>query len=971
MSHPEQERPGPQNEKDKRTPTLGSVARFALMPEFKRSVTPLFEVGRILSQVLAILFASQGLFDRDHPGLRGQGPLPLKNVIGTAWSRVEFTKEKLPQAAFFLAVVMSLVMTVATMVIVLMLSLSSVAHAAPASGNELGMFESPAGDKDWANNWIEHLLGDNRDIQIPNPGSGQNVTATGTGLVKVLKSVLSIYSLALMVLATVILLYHGIGLTVETAWRGKMMGRGSQMWAALRLVFGLGLLVPLASGLNSGQHIVIQIAKWGSGLGSYAWTAMSKELLNMNAGLLPPSNAAIGANVGRMMAIGICREVYDGAVRQDKGWISKDVETGMYKVTEISPYMDENPLIRGIGQYVRRWDVSPIPAKLAAVANNTYADLQGACGSVAYATEAAKGSILTTSAVQKLRDIHKAALFDGGVSCPSSDPNSVQNSYSVYTCAMDKGRELAAEVLAKRAGATVVKDCNSGSICKAEEKVTDLLALVTNYQDAIVKKSQEYLAKETLGSLIREDHVLKKVASGESNFGWMFAGLYYIAYSQVVSKIWEEASAVPKVDGSTTQLMENASKDSASAMINPDVPADSREAQIVAESVYGDHQSKAATELAPTFQATYNMLKADKRMSAQAIGEGITLDNSFGWIVRKGMELGIWNQNMDFFPITSFQQNANDAIGSFVILGMRLYKMSIAMFGSGAVASGVGAIIEGVSGWVAGLSLAAGPLGKAGSVLLSGSLFFTGKILSMAGALLMTLAFIIFGAALMLAFLLPIVPFWRFLLGIMTWLLSLLEMVVAVPLVALAHLTPYGDDIYSPSSKGAYMALVQLMFRPILMLIGMILAILLANSLIGFLNAVYWQAVGAAVVPDVEVATARLPDTLGVLQRLVYILIYCMVGYTICNSCFKLIDTIPQFAMGWINQQNFEKPFDYDLHGNVKNALIGGSGMLAPIKSLGSDTTKALSGMVTEPLADYKKQKLKDRLKSIDKWKKS
>jgi conjugal transfer/type IV secretion protein DotA/TraY len=44
--------------------------------------------------------------------------------------------------------------------------------------------------------------------------------------------------------------------------------RANQIWAPIRLVFAIGLLVPINGGMNSGQYIVIKVAELGSGMAS-------------------------------------------------------------------------------------------------------------------------------------------------------------------------------------------------------------------------------------------------------------------------------------------------------------------------------------------------------------------------------------------------------------------------------------------------------------------------------------------------------------------------------------------------------------------------------------------------------------------------------------------------------------------------------------------------------------------------------
>lgn len=96
------------------------------------------------------------------------------------------------------------------------------------------------------------------------------------------RMMLGFFSNAMLIIASLLLLYHLIVMVAETAHTGKIGGKeANQLWAPIRLVVAIGLLVPLSNdtGLNSGQYIVMQIAKWGSGLASQTWKLFAEGLV--------------------------------------------------------------------------------------------------------------------------------------------------------------------------------------------------------------------------------------------------------------------------------------------------------------------------------------------------------------------------------------------------------------------------------------------------------------------------------------------------------------------------------------------------------------------------------------------------------------------------------------------------------------------------------------------------------------------
>src|ERR1700691_4866749 len=83
--------------------------------------------------------------------------------------------------------------------------------------------------------------------------------------------VLSWYSYGMLVIGSFLLLYYLVRIIAETAHTGRPGGRANQLWAPIRTVLSIGLLVPLSTGLNSGQYIVVNLASEGSALASNTW----------------------------------------------------------------------------------------------------------------------------------------------------------------------------------------------------------------------------------------------------------------------------------------------------------------------------------------------------------------------------------------------------------------------------------------------------------------------------------------------------------------------------------------------------------------------------------------------------------------------------------------------------------------------------------------------------------------------------
>lgn len=142
-----------------------------------------------------------------------------------------------------------------------------------------------------------------------------------------------------------------------------------------------------------------------------------------------------------------------------------------------------------------------------------------------------------------------------------------------------------------------------------------------------------------------------------------------------------------------------------------------------------------------------------------------------------------------------------------------------------------------------------------------------------------------------LAYVLPALPFIRFLFGIFGWLLNVVEAVLAVTVFAAAHITRGdGDRLTVPATRQGWLFLPGLVLRPPLMLFGLILGYFVFLAAIGLLNEVW--------LPQLRDANAA--GGLGPVGFLAMLALYVMAAYALMNGAFKLIDLLPAAVLEWI-----------------------------------------------------------------------
>ena len=185
----------------------------------------------------------------------------------------------------------------------------------------------------------------------------------------------------------------------------------------------------------------------------------------------------------------------------------------------------------------------------------------------------------------------------------------------------------------------------------------------------------------------------------------------------------------------------------------------------------------------------------------------------------------------------------------------------------------------------------------AGSGLLE-SVPFVGKGLDMfesvwqvADGFVSTVLGLLLIAGAVLAYLLPALPFIRFLFAILGWIVTVVVAVLAVTVFAAAHVTRGdGNRLATQATRLGWLFLPGLILRPSLMLFGLIVGYFVFLAGIGLFNEVW--------LPQMRDAGAS--GGLGPIGFLAMLTLYVMIAYGLMNASFKLIDLLPSAVLDWI-----------------------------------------------------------------------
>lgn len=173
-------------------------------------------------------------------------------------------------------------------------------------------------------------------------------------------------------------------------------------------------------------------------------------------------------------------------------------------------------------------------------------------------------------------------------------------------------------------------------------------------------------------------------------------------------------------------------------------------------------------------------------------------------------------------------------------------------------------------------------------------------------------------AGLVLAYLVPLIPFIRFLFALATWLFQLVTGLVGVGLWLLAWLSMDRDRLAPGNVRTGALLLLALLLRPPLMVIGLLLGLLVATVLVRYLN--------DGFAPLIASVTADGPGPIG---RIAWTVIYTVLAWITVNLSFAAVDRLPAGVLAWLDARAGDSDDGGDA-GRSITAALARSERLAP-----------------------------------------
>lgn len=860
-----------------------------------------------LAFLMALTYQTVRLLPPTHPycNSANMGRFGIRHVIAEAANNLKFDRHHIDQVVIFVAMLSGFVLLALQFAFLIVSVIVNAAYAGGPPAPFAGMFNTANPDQDIALMLMWQVFGV--------PGFFCSSTGTCTALENTaggptpyhlgLHALFEFYNMAMLLVGVLILLYYVVVIVGETAQTGTPFGRRfSHIYAPLRLVIAVGLLVPLNYGYNSAQYITMFAARMGSGFATNTWILFNTSLGGTNSTGLPDESLLARTKapdaqhlVKFMQLVNACRYGYQLAFTPRPGMTPPE------QPVTILPYFVEGDRQQAAGMTgPGLWDQG-----------NTFYN---------------QGDIIIRFGYQNA-DLHPQEAgnvkpYCGELMLPRVDQSNpmavaVARLYAgaVSTMWTDIrfrafGERAAHMELPYRGANPCIHEGNlnnpgcdpAPAYPNFEYKQQIITQMQTTFDGAVHAAYTGGMG--AIGYALPADLVAR---------GWGGAGIWYNRIAQWNSSWIGAVRSLPN-PVKMPWPMEQVQSQRRGSVANID-----RENRFNPQQGSQSMRFERDEEwfIASMLNIVYVYWDSDNANETTDVRDS---HNPFINVINMifGIEgLFAMRENHDIHPLAQLV-----ALGKGIIdASVRNLTISI---GFSAATGG----LEGIQ-W----TVAAGVTQGLASMFMSFTLIG------------LTIGFILF-------YILPFMPFMYFFFAVGGWVKSVFEAMVGVPLWALAHLKIDGNGLPGDAAMNGYFLIFEIFVRPVLTVFGLLAGLIIFTAQVRVLHEIFPLVTQNMTGFDPDVNNTTVPGLLytGLLENagfefkrdpideFFFTIIYTIIVYLLATSSFKLIDQIPNSILRWMGTgaQAFADRREDPAQNLTTYAAIGGA-------QIGSQVTGILS----------------------------
>lgn len=849
--------------------TKKQVLKAVLLPEIFPRLRKLFGSGfDFLAYLIVLVYNTVRILPDNHPYMNPKniGSYSIRQAIAQAANHIKCSRKNIDQVLIFFSIIAALIILLIQFILLIVAMAIPRAEAALPTKVE-DFFKTPNPKEDIAFRMLDMVFGV--------PKVFESKEQVNTALHQALHGLFEFYSYGIIIVGAMIIIYFVVAIVSETAVSGTPFGqRFNKSWAVPRVIIFFGLLIPAGHGLNGGQYITLYTAKLGSGLASSGWVAFNDKIESENStptGKKEQNVAKIkAADLSHLPAFMLIVKTCEKAYR--------DMYNEKYLPASWKPSKGGETGVQAWAVYKTietKGDTSSFVYKSEKMEGTTFTQL----------AEKSKGHdihIVFGAKDEKAYEVYRAGIAPlcGTVGMKVTDvaePGSahIQNEYYKILLEMWQGANKIDEY-----SENYVRRYLGIDPIKRDAELPD-----KKYVADWIKRLEERMGDEEKGVIA--EAIKKQIEEGKwqmpkevKDYGWGGAGIWYNKLAQQNGALVSAVRQTP-VTVLYPHVMELVKSAKAREDNNP---------AIFERFTFSfSDDTKAKPELiaqekkaAQTMNHVYKFWEgAKERPKRESTGNGF-IDAINAILGTQGLfEIC---KNTEIHPLAQLSA-----------LGKSMLDNSIQSF---MAASGTGLMSILPSYFSASLK--------------AGTSFF----LYVAGIGL-TIGFVLF-------YVLPFFPFIYFFFAVGTWVKSVFEAMVAMPLWALAHLRIDGEGIPGEAAIGGYYLIFDVFIRPILIVFGLVAAVTVFAAMVKVLNEVFYLVIsnvsghdprsnavcfknpaasgsGSGSDSSAAITAEDIKSAFrGPVDEFMFTIVYTIMVYMIGQSCFKLIDLIPgQLLVRW------------------------------------------------------------------------
>lgn len=672
---------------------------------------------------------------------------------------------------------------------------------------------------------------------------------------------MGIFNAIVLMFGGIILAYTMLVGTMHTAHDGEMLGkRWSSVWVPFRTAMGVMLVFPMTNGYSAIQGIVLWLILQGVGAANFAWNKFNESdiIVNNFNVQIPVSQMA---KAGKALFVNhVCLEAHrqayhdaGGDSAEMKAVAPSSVYTYEAKMFSETPTDSKNGII-GVSFFRKNtekkdglWDITS-----SAASGTAYA--LGALVAPKFGGEEICGNVILT--MPKLIKFDPAPINGekmlGVLTIKDQKVNQFRVKY--YDMGVAAFTELNAKAQAeaiKLVNNYKEKNCTDLGKCIENKKIYEGLSF-----DIVNEVQEKYKPKieGEMNNFLKLEMDNKAFIDAIKQDGWLFAGAYYMQIMRTRGEI-----------ANSTKLR-----------VNQDV-GDGGAPMIFADTYVGSQLAKGSTaDIKDCNDFTQAGWATDAWNTAKNYGSEMVSD---GWNSVKGW----FGADPPPPPPPQPSQRAGQRILECYIAGWTVgdaftvtqsmdesFMLNLQNSGANITNRAMNTLLASVG------------LGMVPYVNEVSTLFLILNLLS--------IGFLVIGLTLLVYF--PMMPYIVWMSTVFGWIVVCAEAVIAAPLWAIMHVHPHGDEFHGKAGQG-YTLLTTLIFKPVLMVLGLIMVIVIINPIGNLLNNTFYSVFQITKGSNLG----------GVFVIITGLIIYTGLLMSLFKKVVGLIHELPDAVVAWIGGQ--------------------------------------------------------------------